>query len=425
MRCTVSQPIFIHKRLLSAMYPEHARAIQLSAHNIDEKFTTSGLQEEFALVTEAWHLKSTPDSNDGRRVICTDKVTLVDEPYDKDYFPFTWFRWLPNVIGFYGVSLAERLVGNQVEINKMLRIIQKSFHLGSAFKVFLEFGSKVAKEHINNEIGSLVYYTGQKPEFYVPQTVHPEFFQHLNWLIKSSFEETGVSQLSATSKIPAGLESGVAIREYNDVETERFSVIAQNFEHTYLDTAKIYIDLSREMHEMGIDMQVVAESKRFIEKIKWSDTGLENNEYMMQMFPTSMLPAEPAGRLQFIQELVQAGYVSQDYAPSLLDFPDLQGYMSIKNAAVDNLLHTVDLLLYKGKYQPPEPFQNLTLGIPLMQSVYLRARADGAPESRLENLRRWISEADNMNQTAMQAQNPQAPQTPQQPQSGPPPTPAA
>lgn len=400
---------FIYKNDLEKEYPDKASIIRDSASTIDptNSMTYTDEETDYVVVIEAWRLPSAKGKRDGWHTISVEGGLLYKERYKRDYFPFTFWRWSKPQVGFYGQSLADRLTGNQIEVNKMLRTIQRSFHLGSAFKVFLEYGSKVAKEHINNDIGSIVYYAGQKPEFYTPQTVHAEFFRHLEWLIRSSFEEAGISQLSATSKLPAGLDggSGKAIREYNDLETERFVLTAQEYENTFEETAKQYIDLSKELADSGKDFEVVAESKRFIESIKWSDIDLKENEYMLQMFPTSMLPSDPAGLMATIQEWVNAGWIDRVYGMRLLDFPDLEGYISLQTAALDDLFHTADLMLYRGEPQTPEPFQDLQQGLQLFQSIYLWAKRNGAPEDRLDMLRTWMAQADAMTMTARNAQN--------------------
>jgi hypothetical protein len=392
---------FVHKEVLTAAYPDSHAAIMESAADLavgNLSAPMSSEEREYVIVIEAWKLPTKEGAKDGRHVISVEKGVLHDEKYTRDYFPFTFGTWSRPVVGFYGQALADRLSGNQVEINKMLRIIQRSFHLGSAFKVFLEYGSRVAREQINNDIGSIVYFSGSAPQFYTPQTVHPEFFRHLEWLIKSSYEEAGISQLSATSRMPAGIDggSGKAIREYNDLETERFAIAAQQYEASFLETARQYIDLSIEIKEDGLDLDVVADSKRFVETIKWSEIDLGRDDYVMQMFPTSMLPNDPAGQLATVQEWVNAGWVDKDWGMRLLDFPDLDGYISLESAALDDLLYTLDQMIYKGLAQTPEPFQDLKRGVTIFQSGYLWAKRNEVPEERLELIRNWITRAQTM-----------------------------
>jgi hypothetical protein len=400
---------YVSRSPLAELFPKSKTAIMQAKDQIEVSVHTQDEIDDFVVVIEAWHLPSGPKAKDGKHTIVVGGATLVEEEYTKDYFPFTFFRWSKPVIGFWGQSLADRLTSLQLEINKMLRTIQRSFHLGSAFKVFLEYGSKVSKEHVNNDIGSIIYYMGKAPIYYTPQTVHEEYFQHLRFLIQSAYEEAGISQLSASSKKPAGLESGRALREYDDIESERFALVSQDYEATYLETARIYVDLANDISEAGGDFEVVAQSKSFVESIQWSKVApADKNAYIMQMFPTSMLPHEPAGRLQFVQELITSGMIPASFGAELLDFPDLEGYLSIKNAAVEDMLATLEELV-DGEYSPPEPYQNLVEALPFMQSAYLRAKRQKVSEASLDNIRRWISTADAM-LSKSQASQPQPPQ---------------
>jgi hypothetical protein len=413
---------YVARDALCEAFPDKRAAIMSAKEDFETTMRTAQELEDFVAVVEAWHL-----GTDGRRVIVIGNESLLDEPYKRKYFPFTFFRWSKPVIGFWGQSLAERLTSLQLEINKMLRMIQQSFHLGSSFKVFLEKGSKISKEHINNQIGSIIYYMGKAPIYYTPQTVHPEYFAHLKFLVQSAYEETGISQMSAASRMPAGIDgaSGRAVREYNNIESERFALVAQDYEASYLETADIYMDLAAEIAASGGDFGVTAQSKSFIEEIKWKDVApASKNDYILQMFPVSALPHEPAGRLAFVQELITSGMIPASMGADLLDFPDIEAYMSIKNASIEDLLATLENLV-DGEFVPPEPFQNLVAAVPFFQSAYLRARREKVSEKGLDNIRRWIAQADSMQskvQATQAAQQPQPAPPGAPPQQGAPPT---
>ena len=303
---------------------------------------------------------------------------------------------------WYSQSLADRLTGNQVEINKILRVIQRSFHLGSVFKVFLEYGSKVVKEQFNNEIGGFVYYSGTKPEVVIPKVVSQEMFQYLNWLIEKGYEETGVSQLSAAAKRPSGVDAKVALRELQDIETDRFALTALSYEDSFVQTAKWYVTLAKEIHDDGDEIAAVAESKKFVEKIKWADIEIEGNEIVIQKFPSSTLPNTPAGRLQYVQELMEAGMIEPAMAKKLMDFPDTDSFISLDVASLDTIFDCIDQMVSKGKYTPPEPYMDLQNGIKWVQAAYNRALVDEVPESHLELLRDWMANADQLLKTAQQ-----------------------
>ena len=176
-----------------------------------------------------------------------------------------------------------------------------------------------------------------------------------------------------------------------------------------MDAAKQYIDLACEMSEEGIDYEVVAESKRFVKRIKWSEVKIDKNYMVMQMWPTSMLPTTPTGKLAYVQELIAAGMIDQAIGLSLMEFPDTDGYMSLKTAPLEDIMATLDHLLYGKGFISPEPFQDLDMGIEIMQLAYLRAKMDGAPDSRLDNLRRWMAMAEKMRSKAKMAAMPQVP----------------
>lgn len=392
----------IHKDVLVAAYPKKKASIEMSTSNFKSDNIRSEDMRDYVLVIEAWHLPSGENAGDGRHVISIEKDALVDEEYKRDYYPFTFFRWTKRLTGFWGQSLTERLIGIQLEINKLLRLIQKAFHLGSAFKIFVEHGAKVATEHFNNELGSIVRYSGAKPEFYAPKVVNDEVFRHLQFLIQSAYEEAGVSQMSATSKKPSGLDSGKALREYNNIETERFAITSQEYEQSFLDTAKQYIDLVKELNDEGTDYEAVAESKKFIEKIKWSEIDIDKNEFIMQMYPTSSLPSTPAGRMEYVQELINNEFIPKEYALTLLDFPDLEEYSNLVNAPLNNIKKALYSIISKGKYTPPEPYQNLRMGLEIFQNAYLWAKDEGVPEARLDLLRRWMTNAETLVTMAQQ-----------------------
>jgi hypothetical protein len=93
---------------------------------------------------------------------------------------------------------------------------------------------------------------------------------------------------------------------------------------------------------------------------------------------------------------MQDGFVDQAWALSLLELPDLDTFTNLKTAPLEDILDTLERVLYRGTFLTPEPFQNLQLGIDIFQSAYLQARKDGAPEARLELVRRWITLAKTM-----------------------------
>ena len=160
-------------------------------------------------------------------------------------------------------------------------------------------------------------------------------FSHLDRLYNRAYEISGISQLSATSLKPAGLESGVALREYSDIETERFVIVGQAYESAFLEIARQMIDLAKDVSEEGKTYEVISYGDKEIEKIRWSDINLREDQYRMKVYPASLLPTTPAARLQTVIEMAQAGLIDKAETRSLLDFPDIEQYNKLATAPLD------------------------------------------------------------------------------------------
>lgn len=391
----------VFREVLVDAYPEFEGQIMQAPSCIRSEYATTS-SADMITVLESWHLPSGDDAKDGRHTISIETATLLDEPYTKDYFPFVFQRWTEPTLGFYGLGLAEELIGIQLEINKILRNIQIAQHLLAVPQVWLEYNSKVVGAHINNEIGGIKRYVGTPPIFMVPQAMSPEVYAHLESLYRKAFEITGVSAMAAKAEKPAGVTAAVALEALSDIETERFMVTAQRYEESFLDTAFKVIDMTRDMYvgdpgagiEPVKDIEVPAATKEFMEKIKWKDVDLPGERYVMRCYPTNLLPTQPAGKLQRVQELMQAGFFDREDAMSLLDYPDISSVRSRMTGARDEILKLNDLMLRKGRYISPEPYMNLELGKRLTQAEYNKAKVGGAPESRLELLQRFMDDCD-------------------------------
>jgi len=396
----------VNREVLIGLYPEKEQEI-LSATMERDGSSTMAIATHVTVI-EAWHLPSSRDSEDGRHSIVIDSVTLLDEPYNRPYFPFVSLRWSDRGMGYWGQGIAEQLTGLQIEINKMLKTIQISLHLCSIPKIFIERGSKVSKGHINNEIGGVIEYAGTAPIYKTANAVSPEMFLHLDRLYSRAYEIVGVSQLSASARKPSGIESGRALREFSDIESERFLAFGRAYEKMYLDAAKQMVNIARDIANEGkSDFSITAFSKDNLESIEWGDIDLAEDQYVMQIYPTALLPVTPAARLQTVEEMMRSGLLSREDGLALLDFPDIESVQSLENAAVEEIDMIIETIIEKGVYIAPEPFSNLALSMKKMNQAYIRARLDGVDEDRLGLMRRFVADSSSLMNEAMQAQQQQ------------------
>lgn len=403
--------------MLASQFPDKEDVINEAEDVLFEQKGYDRVADQIT-VLEAWHLPSGKDATDGRHVIAVSSGVLHDEQYNKDHFPFIFQRWGDRLLGFWGYGIAEALTGIQYEINSLLQTIQMSMRLCSIPKVFVEVGSKVVPAHLNNEIGGIVFYSGTKPDYQPIQAVPTELFAQTERLVQRAYEMTGVSLLSAQAKKPTGLDAGVALREFNDIQSERFALIQQSYEQNVMKAAEYVLELGKEIYEEFGDFDVTVADNKKLERIKWSEIDMDKEGYILKVYPSSALPTTPAGKLEKVVELYQNGFLPQDVAFSLLEFPDIEAASNRLLADYQDIQMTIQNILDGGKYFPPEPYQNLRLGLREMQLAYISARHKNVSEDKLQKMRNWMTKAQSLMQLAAPPTSPTQPlaQPPQAPQ---------
>lgn len=366
------QQKLIDRSVLLEMFPEYRTRVEKAEqaypdNNADASKTVSDL----VIVCEAWHLPSGPDAKDGKHVISCSSGPLLDEEWDKDYFPFVWLNYGRRVVGFWGQSLAEQLLGTQMEINKLLVTITRSINLMGVPRVLLEDGSKVVKAHFNDQVGAIINYRGIKPEVLNAMSNHPEIYQQLQRLIDYAYQQSGISALAATAKKPDGLNSGVALREYDDLQTDRFASLVKRYENMFTDLAYQIIHLAIEIAKREGSYQTVYPNKDGTKEVDLPLAEMDlDDPFVIQCFEASALPRDPAGRQQKLIEWLQAGAISMDEYKRMSDLPDLGMTQKLDAASEERILKYLDLIVEDGEYTPPDEFMNLQLANKLSVQYY-------------------------------------------------------
>lgn len=380
------------KDTLIDLYPEKEEKIR-EMQTVPMPFYMSGVvQRNMVEVVEYWRLPITEDGVGHHAILVGDEF-LLDEDHAVRRPPFRRLAFVRNLVGYYSKGVAEVVTSYQLEANRTIKRISDALRLVASPKVLYEYQSKIVQAHFNNDVGAMIGYMGTPPQFIMPQAVGPELFTHLQWCISSAYQDVGISQLSATAQKPAGLNSGKALREYNDIETERFAGFARAWEQFHLDIADDCMEVAKEITKEHGNYALLSPDPKGCEIINFRDINLSKDKYLMQTYPTSQMPKDPWGRLEYVQELTMAQMLTPEEGMSLLDFPDTEKITSLKTSELEDILATVDFMLTKDKYLPPEPFQNLDMGIQLMKKAYLKYKNKGCPDDKLDLLFRWVNDA--------------------------------
>jgi hypothetical protein len=385
---------YYDKTVLAELYPEHEDSIEKATIEKDpEDFDYDDSCDQI-LVVEAWHLPPGKDAK-GMHAICINNDDLLVEPYEDDDFPVEFIRPLRPHMGFWGIGVCEKLAGLQLEINKLLLTIQRAMHLIARPHWMVPNDAKILPGHLNNDIATIIKYAGvTPPSVYTPQAMTPQAFDHLQWLYAKAFEIGRVSQLSAHGEKPAGLNSGEAQRVYHNIESEGFVNFGRAYETMTMGVAKKMVARARKIAEKRKNYAVKAASSSAFQRISWKDVDMSEDAYVMKVFPTSTLPKEPAGRIQFVTEMMQANLIDPDDGMDLLEFPDTEALAKRRGAARRVIERNIAEMIKHGKAVTPEPMDNHQLALKMVNEAYHEARIDGVPEERLELMRRYMTETE-------------------------------
>lgn len=366
-------------------------------------------------VIEAWRLGSPDEKGDMKggfhaMALMSGECLVEPEEWALAMFPFARLPWCqrPTSHGYWSQGLCEQLQGEQLELNENLSLIQRSMRLAGVLKVMVKVGSKIVREQINNDIGSLIYYTGDGvPQFYCPEPIHQTFFSNVNLIIERMYRKAGVSEMSASSKKPAGLNSGKALREAEDIESDRHRTIQRQNDDFYMKLAAIDVALAGEL-PAGSKVRVPNQAGFDMVDFKKDIGTLKGSEFVQQCFPVSKLPTDPAGRLATIQEYIQAGFITPRQGRRALDFADLDSIESLANAQEDMLTKVLDAIVDDGEYQPPEPTDDLSMASEMVIEYIQRYRALGLEDDKLELLRTFNTQIQYLMDAAAKAAAPPA-----------------
>jgi hypothetical protein len=386
---------FIDRGIVMRTYGKTAAQQAAIGNAKEEDPAMQGGRPNLIEVYEAWHLPNEKGGKDGRHVIAIggEGGTLVDEVYRRDYFPIFLFAWDPALSGPYGRSAAEVLLPNQIAINTLLDKIARAQHLACVPRVGVQRGSKIVKSEITNGIGSVIQFGTMPPVWWSPTALSPEVYQHLERHWNKGFETYGVSPFMAGGQKASGVTSGEAIRESLDVQTARFAVLAQRWEQLHLDVARAIVDTCRELYADNAELRIAAPGTQLLNMIQWKDVDLAEDVYVIQPYPTSILPTTPQGRIDRIKELTEAGIWSQQRAEAALDDLDVDANMSAERAAEKEIEQICENMLMDGEYEPPDPVMDLAACLRIGNQYRACAREGAVPDKHIDLVYRFMDDA--------------------------------
>ncbi len=379
-------------------------------NNPDTGRTTS----DQVMVIEGWKLPSGPDPTapgymPGRHTIATQTGVLINEPWYKIKFPFVFLNYSDPFLGFFGQGLATQLFGTQMSLNRILWTISRAIYLVGVPRIFQDQSSKVMKAAHNNEIGCIVTYSGNKPSYEVAPCNAPELYAERDKLIAYGYQQCGVSSMIASSQKPEGLDSGEAIRRFDDLSTDRFAELSRKYDTAFINASYLITEEAIEIAKDTGKYQTVYPNKDGTKEIDLPKMTFLNDPFVIQCFNESSLPRDPAGRTAKVTEMVQAGMISLKEGRRLMNFPDLEQNEKLNSASEERIFQYLDAIVEDGKWNPPDAFMDLSLATELTVqyiNLYMAAKLE---EKKAQMLRDFFTQI----QTLVQAATPPPPPAPQ------------
>jgi hypothetical protein len=241
--------------------------------------------------------------------------------------------------------------------------------------------------------GIVINYSDEAPTFELPPSVPKDVVDYMDGIWQRALQVSRIVSLGMPDTTGNGLETGQAVRDFNDIQQTELAPQYEAFERFNVDCYRAQVRAGRDIYARNPSWKIVMRKDKYtIEEIDWSaiDADPKKDSFIIQVFPASMLSQSPAGRKSDVLDYFNAGWLDVGEAMALLDFPDMDKFRNLRDAARQNIERILEEMLDEDKYTPPEPTLDLRLSMKMTQMYINRAQAMGVPEQRVSNLRQFM-----------------------------------
>lgn len=384
--------------------------VKLDPREAERQYTTYRLRgESWVPVIEAYRLPV--GKSKGRHVVACCGQLLVDEVWEYDWIPWVFFHWERMKPGFYSPSGLELIVPYQTRLNELNEVIRDAQDLAARPRILQHAGSQIDINAWDNVVGRIMKYTGVAPQPFVWETAIGELYNERERQIDKAFQFFGRSQMTAQQELPPSvrLDSSAAVREFRLQEDTRFLDLWTRFQDARVDIARALINVMSVYGDENYETIITRGGKYVGERIRWGDVRelmKDNYSWKVEAIPLSAMA--PAAQKSSLQEWVTQGVVAPDNARYLSTHPDTEMIGALERASYDDI-HRVIGLLEDGKFESPDPVQNLKYGVDKVSQNALLLRQydddddDVDLETVMENHYRWVRQAMALIQAATAA----------------------
>ena len=272
---------------------------------------------------------------------------VVTHEYKPNIIPYLEIHYTNPIKGDTSQSVVDQLYGIQTQIDELLAVMKDSIAVNPGMTLLVPRSSNIKTNMLSNRTGQIIQYDPIPGQTTSPVTyatndiISPQFVQLLDKLKNDAYEIVGISQLSATSQKPSGLNSGVALNTMEDIESSRFETQLNSVVRLYVDVAKACLDI------FPPDIDILPDDLNRA-NIKWKDIVEARNNMKIQFSAAESLSKDPSEKLKQLVALSQAGVIPQSHIATLMELPDLQSGYNIANNAFNSVYTFIDNVLVSG-----------------------------------------------------------------------------
>lgn len=321
-----------------SMLPEKYRDKVLKV-NPDQEYVTYGIYY---------------DTVDQCKAVYISELDFVEiEKYEGNRVPFI-FLWYNNPIhGGSSVSVVDMLYGIQKEVNTLMSKVKDASQLSPALTFFLPDDATIKSTQLNNRVGNVITYkatsdmSGSPVTVATPNFIDSQYIELINNLKETAYEMVGISQLSAQSKKPTGLDSGIALQTMENVESERFEEQLNQVIRCYVEIAKTCLRVFPK------EETILPDTPNRLD-VRWRDIVDEEKKMQIQFSAADSLSKDPSTKLQQLQQLAQVGVIPRERIAQFMELPDLEGGYSLSNNAINAVLSVIRDCIESDNYDVPD-----------------------------------------------------------------------
>lgn len=261
------------------------------------------------------------------------------ESYEKE-LPFVQIYYNKPLFGASCSSVVDVLFGIQDQIDNLIKTCAIAAKRNMPKTYWVPEGTDVKAGSLNNEVGQVIPYRPIPGASGVPivcdeqRIIDPQYRELIEKYKQDAYELVGISQLSATSQKPQGLNSGIALSTMENIESDRFETQLNQVIRCYVDIAKKCINILD-------SKELILPQEKTRAMLNWEDLIGAAKSFNIQFSAAESLSKDPSTKLQQLQSLAQAGIIPQSHIAKYLELPDIESAYNITTNSLNAVMSLI------------------------------------------------------------------------------------